>query len=317
VTSEFSWSRHVQRLWDCLTGVSTPREASFHGRVPASAPADHASPVVSRIETGDAYKDQVQNQWNNNPVGSQYVRHAQKHTLEWFLEVEAHRYGEYAPWMPEVMEFARHRGEKVLEIGGGMGTDLAQFARHGALVTDVDLSAGHLEHAKENFRLRGLSGRFVHHDAESLPFDDNEFDLVYSNGVIHHSPNTGAMVEEIYRVLRPGGRAIVMVYAENSLHYWKVVIGRLGLVEGMLDRWSPGEIMSRHIELTANDARPLVKVYTPERLRRLFRRFEGITIDQRQLTAPELPHGFHWLPLDLSGRTLGWNLIIKARKPLA
>ena len=52
----------------------------------------------------------------------------QPHTLEWFLEVERYRYGVYAPWMPEAMEFARHAGEEVLEIGGGMGTDLAQFA---------------------------------------------------------------------------------------------------------------------------------------------------------------------------------------------
>ena len=81
------------------------------------------------------------------------------HTLEWFVKTEAHRYGDYAPWMPEVMEFAQHAGEDVLEIGGGMGTDLAQFAAHGARVTDVDLSGGHLELAQENFELRGLAGR--------------------------------------------------------------------------------------------------------------------------------------------------------------
>jgi ubiquinone/menaquinone biosynthesis C-methylase UbiE len=311
---EFSWDRHVQRIWDCLTGVTTPEAGSFREKRQRELVSATGS-ALARIATGDAYKDQVQYQWNNNPVGSQYVRHAEKHTLDWFLEVEAHRYKEYAPWMPTVMEFDLHAGERVLEVGAGMGTDLAQFAKHGALVTDVDLSAGHLEHARENFRLRGLEGRFVHHDAESLPFDDGEFDLVYSNGVIHHSPNTARIVDEIHRVVRPGGRTIVMVYAEHSLHYWKTLVGQLGLRQGMLDRWSVGEIMSRHVELSANNARPLVKVYTPRRLRQLFHRFEDITIAHRQLTAPELPRALRWMPVGVAGRLMGWNLIVKARKP--
>src|SRR5437867_3445816 len=127
-----------------------------------------------------------------------------------------------------------------------MGTDLCQFAHHGAVVTDVDLSAGHLALAQENFRLRGLAGEFIHHDAERLPFEDDSFDVVYSNGVIHHTPNTADVVKEMFRVLRPGGRAIVMVYAENSWHYWNQLVYVLGLNDGLLTTWSMGEIMSRH-----------------------------------------------------------------------
>ena len=88
-----------------------------------------ATAAPGEVETGDAYKGQVQNQWNNNPVGSETARSAQPHTLEWFQEVERYRYDVYAPWMPRVMEFAEHAGEQVLEVGGGMGTDLAQFAQ--------------------------------------------------------------------------------------------------------------------------------------------------------------------------------------------
>ncbi|HET7697845.1 MAG TPA: methyltransferase domain-containing protein [Vicinamibacterales bacterium] len=300
---DFSWEAHVRRLWSAAAGEIQP--------VPAAAPAQPA-----RIETGDPYKDQVQNQWNNNPVGSQYVKHAQAHTLQWFLEVEAHRYGEYGPWMPEVMEFDRHAGKRLLEIGGGMGTDLAQFARHGAIVTDLDLSAGHLALAQENFRLRGLPGTFIHQDAETLPFPDASFDVVYSNGVIHHTPNTQSVVDEIYRVLAPGGRAIIMVYAENSLHYWGVQVGLLGLRGGLLQSASMGDIMSRSVEMTKNDARPLVKVYTARRLRAMFSRFTDVQIVKRQLTAPELPPFARWVPLGLAGRLVGWNLIVKATKPL-
>src|SRR5205814_3025353 len=173
--------------------------------------------------------------------------------------------------MPEVMEFARHAGEDVLEIGGGIGTDLAQFAANGARVTDVDLAAEHLRLAEENFRLRGLNGTFVHHDAESLPFDDASFDLVYSNGVLHHTPNTASVVDEIHRVLRPRGRAIVMLYAEGSLHYWRKLVWLFGVKGRLLDTVSMGEIMSRQVERSANDARPLVKVYTKRRAAALFK----------------------------------------------
>jgi ubiquinone/menaquinone biosynthesis C-methylase UbiE len=271
-----------------------------------------------RVATGDAYKDEVQRQWDNDPAGSHYVKQAQPHTLRWFQEAEAYRYGEYAPWMDETMEFRKHAGECVLEIGGGMGTDLAQFAQHGASVTDLDLSSGHLELATENFRLRGLQGRFVHHDAESLVFDENTFDVVYSNGVLHHTPNTRHVVREIHRVLKPAGRAIVMMYAENSLHYWRNLVWAIGLKEGQLSTWSMGEIMSRSVERSDNAAaRPLVKVYTKARLRKLFGDFANIEIVQRQMVGAEKPRFLTWVPVPALGRMMGWNLVVKARKPRA
>ena len=295
VADHYSWQRHVARLWSFIAGL--PRGSG-----------------ATEVDTGDAYKGQVQNQWNNNPVGSETARSAQPHTVDWFLEVERYRYDMYAPWMPEVMEFARHAGEQVLEVGGGMATDLAQFAKHGAMITDVDLSGGHLQLAQENFRLRGLTGRFVHHDAETLPFDDGTFDLVYSNGVLHHTPNTKRAVAEIFRVLKPGGRAIVMVYAENSLQYWRNLVWYYGLRSGDLAGRSMGDIMSRTVERTGNEARPLVKVYTKPRLRALFSEFSDAEIVQRQISPELVPRPFRLL-LPLVERLAGWNLIIKARKP--
>jgi ubiquinone/menaquinone biosynthesis C-methylase UbiE len=241
---------------------------------------------------------------------------AERHTLEWFLEVEGYRYREYAPWMREIMEFDRHAGERLLEIGAGIGTDLAQFAKAGAIVTDLDLSSGHLELAKENFALRGLKGEFVLHDAEVLPFDDNTFDLVYSNGVLHHTPNTASVVDEIYRVLKPGGRALVMVYAETSLHYWRNLVWEIGLKEGQLDERSMGDIMSAVVERSDNAAaRPLVKVYTKPRLRALFKRFTDIEVVRRQMVHSEVPKLLSRVPVAELGKMMGWNLIIKARKP--
>jgi glycosyltransferase involved in cell wall biosynthesis/ubiquinone/menaquinone biosynthesis C-methylase UbiE len=332
----YSWRQHVDRVWRFAAGERvaepapairrpTPAVAAIEAvAVPAPVPAGVAvepAREIERVETGDAYKDQVQEQWNNNPVGSHYAKTTARRTLEWYLEVEQYRYRDYAPWMFEVMEFGKHRGDSVLEIGGGLGTDLSQFARHGAVVTDLDLSGGHLEHAKENFALRGLPGTFVHHDAETLPFPDNSFDVVYSNGVLHHTPNTRQVVEEIRRVLKPGGKAIVMMYAEHSWHYWYRLVWEKGLKHDMLRTFSIGEIMSRTVEITENNARPLVKVYTGAALKQLFTGFESRAVYKRQLIASEMPEDFEWIlkwmSLETAGRLMGWNVIIKATKPRA
>ncbi len=301
VVENHTWDLHVRRLCAELTQM-----------MPAASIAESAGAIAR----DDVYKMEAQQQWDNNPCGSQYAKDAQQHSLDWYLNVESHRYkSKYAPWMPETMEFRdRHAHEDVLEIGAGIGTDLAQFARHGARVTDIDLSRGHLALAEENFRLRGLNASFIHMDAERLPFPEGAFDLVYTNGVIHHTPNTANLVSEIYRVLRPGGRAIAMVYAENSWHYWSQQVFHLGLSTGLLDETSVGESMSRHVEMGQTGARPLVKVYTKTRLRNLFRQFQDIAIVQRQLTGPEVPFIPGKVLLDIAGRIMGWNLIVKATK---
>ncbi|MGY4329386.1 ubiquinone/menaquinone biosynthesis C-methylase UbiE [Bradyrhizobium sp. LB7.2] len=271
--------------------------------------------MATALATGDHYKDEVQHQWDRDACGSHYVKEAQPGTLEWYLEAERYRYGHYGPWMSDLMEFAGHHGEKLLEVGGGMGTDHAQFAKNGAITTDLDLSSGHLEHAKRNFALRGLTGEFIHGDAENMPFEDSTFDVVYSNGVIHHTPDTARVVNEMYRVLKPGGKAIIMVYAENSLHYWRNLFYTIGIEQGRLERVSMGGIMSESVEISEHGSKPLVKVYTPKRLHNLFHRFDRRKIYQRQMVPEERPATLRWLPVSALERWIGWNLIIKAYKP--
>jgi ubiquinone/menaquinone biosynthesis C-methylase UbiE len=329
--AHYSWERHVANLWVFLGGETIATDLAPDLRrkprvsdeppvasigAASSLDAGGSSPDGPRVAAGDHDNSQVQRQWNNDPAGSHYVVEAAAHTKDWFLEAERNRYAEYAPWMAETMEFARHGGEDVLEIGGGMGTDLAQFAAHGARVTDLDLSSGHLTLAKENFLVRGLRGRFIQHDAETLVFDDNSFDVVYSNGVLHHTPNTQRVVGEIFRVLRPGGLAIVAVYAEDSLYYWRTIMWNIGLREGQLRRYSMAELMSRSVERSDNAAaHPLVKAYTRKRLRRLFDGFSDISIVQRQMEVKAVPRALRSLSRKSLGAFMGWNLIIKARKP--
>src|SRR5579863_165100 len=122
---------------------------------------------------------------------------------------EEERYGIY-PWLPEAAEFRDHPGERVLEVGCGTGCDLLQFAKHGALATGVDITPAHLELAR---RRVGKLAEIMEADARRLPFPDASFDYVYSCGVLHHLDEPRKMVEEIFRVLRPGGRFNVHVYS--------------------------------------------------------------------------------------------------------
>ena len=105
-----------------------------------------------------------------------------------------------------------------------------------------------------------------------------------------------------------------MVYAENSLQYWRNLVWHYGMKSGDLASQSMAEIMSRSVERTGNDARPLVKVYTKPRLRALFGAFAGITIVQRQISPELVPRRLRRL-LPIVERMAGWNLILKARKP--
>ena len=134
--------------------------------------------------------------------------------------------------MPRVMGFGKFRGARLLEIGCGMGTDLLQFARGGARCTGVDLTPRSVEITRHRFRLYGMDGAFMIADGERLPFASESFDVVYSNGVLHHTPDTAGAIREVHRVLRPGGVARVMLYHRNSLKYWSEIVLRRGLLGG-------------------------------------------------------------------------------------
>jgi len=117
------------------------------------------------------------------------------------------------PWLYEAAEFRHHAGERVLEVGCGTGCDLLQFAKHGALAHGVDITPRHVDLARE--RVNGAA-KVILGDATHLPFEEGEFDFVYSHGVLMHSNVPGRIVSEIFRVLRPGGRFNVHVYARIS-----------------------------------------------------------------------------------------------------
>jgi len=263
-------------------------------------------------------KQRAREQWEKDPAGAVYGRDHEFGSREFFEEVERHRYTEYAPWMPEVMGFDKFAGKRLLEVGCGMGTDLLQFARGGAVCTGVDLTPRSIAISRHRFELYGAPGTFLITDGERLPFPDNSFDVVYSNGVLHHTPDTPGAVREIYRVLRPGGLARVMLYYRHSLNYWGEMILHRGLIRGELLRGrSPEQIMSRWVEYAEQGGEPLVKVYSRKQARNLFRNFRDLNFEIEQLTRSELYLLNAFIPEKLFRflRThFGWNLIITARK---
>lgn len=174
-----------------------------------------------------------QNWWETNPMTYDWegTRLAREGTKEWYQQVDeefwdisksfAHpNYPHCAPFS-NLVDFDSVKGKKVLEIGCGTGAHAAVFASAGADVTAIDLTERAVSFTKKRFALFDIKNATVlKADAENLPFPDNSFDFVWSWGVIHHSANTQKIVEEIRRVLKPNGRASIMVYHRNSTRYW-------------------------------------------------------------------------------------------------
>ncbi len=137
---------------------------------------------------------------------------------DFFLELDAYRFDKLH-YLPKLIDFSAYQNKELLEIGCGVGIDLARFARSGADVTGIDLSARAIELARQNFQGQELAGKFEIMNGEKLSFEGKFFDMVYAHGVLQYTANPSQMAREAYRVLRPGGLAIFMMYNKNSWLY--------------------------------------------------------------------------------------------------
>ncbi len=200
-----------------------------------------------------------------------------------------------------------------------MGTDLFQFASASAEVSGIDLSPEHLRIAAQRFATYGIPADLRLADGEDLPFEDANFDVVYSFGVIHHTPDTQKTVDEMYRVLRPGGRAIIGVYHRFSAFFLFSVFLESYLLRMRFLQESYRRTLSRIEYRQHSDACPLVKLYSRRSLRHLLRAFRNVRIDCTHLERPHFGTLGRWLPEALiryckrRGR-LGWYLIAKCTK---
>jgi SAM-dependent methyltransferase len=170
--------------------------------------------------------EDVRDYWDRRPCN---VRHSPRPvgTREYFDEVEARKYF-VEPHIPGFAQFERWRGRRVLEIGCGIGTDAVNFARAGADYTGLELSPATLDLAQKRFDVFGLKGTFRLGNAERLPalFPQQRFDLIYSFGVIHHTPSPRDVIAGARELIQPDGELRIMVYAKNS---WKAAMIDAGL----------------------------------------------------------------------------------------
>jgi SAM-dependent methyltransferase len=180
---------------------------------------------VLREPQNEEQKDEVRAFWNSDPCGTRY--------LEGKDDFEAHSRARYflEPFIFDFADFKNSRGLKVLEIGVGMGADYLEWLKAGAQATGVDFSSNSIERARQRCELAGQRCDLRVADAEHLPFPDNSFDVVYSYGVMHHSPDTQQCVREAWRVLKAGGQARIMVYHHPSLTGLMLWL-RYGLLRG-------------------------------------------------------------------------------------
>ncbi|HAV23852.1 MAG: hypothetical protein A2X67_10190 [Ignavibacteria bacterium GWA2_55_11] len=253
-------------------------------------------------------KAEVRAYWNAHPCGTQFT-HLEQGSKEFYEEVERFRYASQ-PFMRNAMEFDRHKGEKLLEIGCGLGTDLVQFARGGAIVTGVDLTPASAELVRRRLALYGLSGTAQVADAERLPFADGSFDVVYSFGVLHHTPNTAKAVDEVYRVLRPGGKIIIMLYHKTSMH---VQLGTwyARLKKKLRPHADAVEDWVRQYDGAEN---PLGKAYTRGEVRTMFHRFADLRLTTVDPIRRGLSPALNAINQKLFAPWWGFWLVIKGTK---
>lgn len=236
-------------------------------------------------------KDAAQAQWNRTPCGSgRYLDEYEPDTLEYFDAVRRSRYQVTDTWIPRMVDFTAARGGRVLEIGFGMGSDLLSWAEGGAEVHGIDITEEHVRLAQLNFALHGRNTNLKLCDAAKMDFPDDHFDVVYSNGVLHHTPDTVRCIGEAWRVLKPGGRLILALYHRWSAYHLITLLVYRGILRGELWRLGYDGLLST-IEYGADgiEQKPLVKLYSRRQLRHILGDFRDVQICVRHFLGTQLP----------------------------
>ncbi len=267
--------------------------------------------------TDNNLKAEVKAYWNRASCDTWHTQ-SEKYTREYFEQIEDWRYRDQA-CIHAFAQFTRYHGKRVVEVGFGAGTDFIQWLRAGAVASGVDLTEEALRNLTHRIEIYGLPSPEVIKvaDAEKLPFDSDRFDLGYSWGVLHHTPDTEKSIRELVRVIRPGGEMKIMLYNRNSLcsfHHWV----KYGLLKGNPFR-TFRDVLWHHMESVGT------KSYTPAELRHMLAPM-GLT----DIEIQTFPTSYDYLPwkkfpfsianafcgllLGVTGNRLGFWHGITARK---
>lgn len=247
-------------------------------------------------EIGDYWNERIHDlEIAKHPVGSQ----------GFFLDLEEYRFDKLR-YLPRVVDFTKYCGKYILEIGCGAGIDLVKFAQTGARVTGIDLAKTAIDLARKNFKYRGLQGTFHVMNGEDMRFSDHTFDMVYVHGVIQYTADGQKMIDEAYRVLKPGGELIGMVYNRKGWLNWMSKIFK--------------------VELEHEDA-PVLKKYSISEFKKMLCSFSSVRIIPERFPVKSRLHKglkgfffntffvglFNLIPRPLI-RQSGWHIMAFAKK---
>jgi len=222
----------------------------------------------------------------------------------------------------KTFDYERCSGRPVLEIGCGMGCMAMNWAQAGAQITAVDLNPVAVAQTTRRFEVFGLNGTIRQVDAETVPFADASFDYAYSWGVLHHTPGTAVGLQQMRRVLKPGGEIGVMLYHRHSLLYRYTVAFIEGWLNDERDVLSERELASRYGDGAREEGNPHTWPVTIPEVEELFSGFENLSV---RILGTDVPDILNVLGPNLAGRLgerrkaslarrYGWSLWITARK---
>jgi ubiquinone/menaquinone biosynthesis C-methylase UbiE len=257
-----------------------------------------AAPSLPPFSAEWDHPDQLYLKETLNPAAKLADETPEPFSLQWFLDIEHQRHHRYARWLPMVLEFNKHAGETLLGLGTGLGTDWVQYARQGASVIVCSPSAEQITLVRRNFELRELPVRFVQAMPASLPIDAASIDVVCLSSLVHQVRDPEALIHEVYRVLKPGGKVLAVTPARYDIDFWRRLL--------LPWRW---RLWSSH--------RPVESGFTKRQLRGLFHQFVDHHVHKRHLRRADVPHAWRLLSTRILERMIGRTLILKAFKPLS
>lgn len=287
-------------------------------------------------------QENVKKFWNQKPCGSDMSDKDRGERL-YYEEIEQDRYA-YQGHINQILDWIQWKGKKVLEIGTGVGTDARNIIRRGGQYHGVNVDQGSVNATKTAFDVFALEGEVKQCSATELDFPNGSIDIVYSFGVIHHIPDAGQAVSEIWRVLKPGGEVLIMIYNKSSINYrieilvlrklfvrllripgLIKILGKIGLPEGKLrqhsELFAANKNMSKEEWLSRNTDgpdNPYSIVYGKSEIEELLHLFE---IRKNEVFYFDTRH---WgglgklLPkslVEFLGARWGWHRVVYAVRP--
>lgn len=253
---------------------------------------------------------EVRNFWDQNPLCASIIPY-NLGTKEYFEYYDKLRESiEDLKYSYDLHEYNDFNCKRVLDVGCGNGYVLSKYAKEGAEVYGIDITPTAIQLCEKRFDYFELKGDFREANAEQLPFEDNYFDCVCSMGVLHHVPNTEKAISEIFRVLKPGGRLIVMFYHKNSALYQ---------INFTIQSWFTNKTKQQMVNEFDGLGNPKGWVYSKSELRELLCLFKNLNLFVGYLIGTMVsPRGGRFIPNFLIKpfeKWLGWNLYAKGNKP--